>query len=559
MNMTNWKIGTRIAAGYAVLTLLTMALGAFAYLQMGSIDTSAKRITEDSLPGIFYIGQLKTQVLQRYSDLQAALLTSDPAETARLSQEIHRLKVQSDESIAAYEKTIHLDEDRQLFAAMKAARIPYIEAVAEASDPTMLKNNKRRAIEILEKQANPRYRQFSIALDALVDFNKREGEKGSAGIVESLNKAGSGILLVLGLALVLAFVTSVWVTKSIVGPMGAAVAHLERLSKGDFLHQIPSEYLERGDEVGVQSRAMQAMSLSLRSMIQEVSGGIRTLASSSASLKSTSADMNSGSQDASHKAHMVAAAAEEMSGNVGLVAGSMEQATTSLANVAAATQEMTATISEIAVNSERARSITAEATRQASRISEQMNQLGDAAREIGKVTEAITEISSQTNLLALNATIEAARAGAAGKGFAVVANEIKALAQQTAGATEDIKARIGGVQSSTAQSVGEIRKVSEVIAQVSEIVSSIAAAIEEQAAATKDIARNINEASLGVQDTNVRIAESAQVTNAIANDIVAVHQAATGMARGSDSMSQGATELATVADRLRESVAGFQV
>ena len=90
-----------------------------------------------------------------------------------------------------------------------------------------------------------------------------------------------------------------------------------------------------------------------------------------------------------------------------------------------------------------------------------MNQLGAAAQEIGKVTETITEISSQTNLLALNATIEAARAGSAGKGFAVVANEIKELAQQTAAATEDIKGRIAGVQSSTAGGIAEIDKVSQ--------------------------------------------------------------------------------------------------
>jgi methyl-accepting chemotaxis protein len=559
MNITNWKIGTRIAAGYTILCLLTMGLGAFAYSQMGNIDRSAKRITEDSLPGIYYISQIKDLVLQRYSLLQSALLASDPAEMARMGAEFNRLKASLDESMTTYEKTIHLDEDKQLFAALKAARGPYTEAMQESMETACIRNNKRRALEILEKQANPNYRQYSAALEALVIYNKREGERGEAGIAESLSKAGSGILLVLGLALAFAIVTSIWVTRSIVGPMGATVSHLERLSKGDFLHELPAEYLQRGDEVGAQSRAMQAMSISLRSMIQEVSGGIRTLAASSANLKSTSTDMNAGSQDASNRAHQVAAAAEEMSGNVGLVAGSMEHATTNLANVAAATQEMTATISEIAVNSERARAITAEATRQAARISDQMNQLGDAAREIGKVTEAITEISSQTNLLALNATIEAARAGAAGKGFAVVANEIKALAQQTAGATEDIKARIGGVQSSTAQSVGEIRKVSEVIAQVSEIVGSIAAAIEEQAAATKDIARNINEASLGVQDTNIRISESAQVTNAIASDIVAVHQAATGMARGSETVNEGASELALVADRLRESVAGFQV
>ena len=242
-----------------------------------------------------------------------------------------------------------------------------------------------------------------------------------------------------------------------------------------------------------------------------------------------------------------------------MVASSMEQTTANLSNVAACTQEMTSTIGEIAVNSERARGITADATRQAERITEQMNLLGEAAREIGKVTEVITEISSQTNLLALNATIEAARAGAAGKGFAVVANEIKALAQQTAAATEDIKARIGGVQSSTAQGVSEIKKVTDVIHQVSDIVGSIAAAIEEQATATKNIARNIAEASIGVQDANLRVAESAQVSTPIATDIVVVHRAATDMANGSEHVSASATELANVAGKLKLAVAGFHV
>jgi len=237
----------------------------------------------------------------------------------------------------------------------------------------------------------------------------------------------------------------------------------------------------------------------------------------------------------------------------------MEQTTTNLASVASATEQMTLTIGEISNNSEKARQITHSARQQAQRITEQMKTLGLAAKEIGKVTETINEISSQTNLLALNATIEAARAGAAGKGFAVVANEIKALAQQTATATDDIRARIEGVQSSTTSGIQEIDRIGHVIHEVSDIVGIIAAAIEEQATSTRNIAQNISEASIGVSDANNRVAESSQVSTEIARDIIAVRQAANEISEGSQSMSAHASGLGELAEELKQSVAQFQV
>ena len=346
------------------------------------------------------------------------------------------------------------------------------------------------------------------------------------------------------------------ITRRVRKPLAEAVQVMQAIAGGDLTAEVKTR---NNDETGDMAAAMQTMSSSLRGMIRELSTSAQSLSSLSKALSTNSGHMSDGSRKVSDRAHCVAAAAEQMSMNVTSIAAGMEQTTTNLSSVAGHTEQMTTTIGEIAENSERARRMTEDARSQASQITEQMNHLGEAAQQIGKVTETITEISAQTNLLALNATIEAARAGTAGKGFAVVATEIKALAQQTAEATEDIKSRIHGVQSSAGASISEIEKVSNIIDQVSHIVSSIAAAIEEQTTVTKDIARNIAEASTGVRDANTRVSEGSIATREIASEIVVVDRAAGEMVSGSEQVQNSAVELSNVAEHLSDAMRRFRV
>ena len=284
-----------------------------------------------------------------------------------------------------------------------------------------------------------------------------------------------------------------------------------------------------------------------------------TLSAASTELSSIASQTAGGVRNVSERASTVAAAAEESSTNTTSVAAGMEQASASLASVASATEEMSATIGEIASNAEKARAVSEQAGVQAQNISSLMQQLGQAAQKIGQVTETITDISSQTNLLALNATIEAARAGAAGKGFAVVANEIKELARQTATATEDIKGRINGVQTSTSSAISDIEKITEVIREVGAIVASIAAAIEEQAVVTKDVAGNIAQASSGVQNVNELVAQTAAVSRSIASDVSEVTSEVGEIRNGGEQVQASAAELSRIAEQLNTIVYQFKI
>lgn len=295
----------------------------------------------------------------------------------------------------------------------------------------------------------------------------------------------------------------------------------------------------------------------VRKVMGEISDSVQVLSATSAGLATRSGELTLGLRQSADKAQIVTAAAEQMSHTATAVAFEMDETTSRLTDVASATEQMTATIGEIAGNSEKARRVTDEATQRAPQITEQMDQLGRAVQEIGKITETITEISAQTNLLALNATIEAARAGSAGKGFAVVATEIKALAQQTAQATREIKDRVAGVESASSGGIAEIGKVAQIILDISAIVASIAAAIEQQSTATKHIATNIAETLVGVNDANNKVSHSSRVSGEITKDIAGVNEISGEMAHGSEQLLINSGEISSVAGELKASMAQF--
>jgi methyl-accepting chemotaxis protein len=376
---------------------------------------------------------------------------------------------------------------------------------------------------------------------------------------ETARSETTKVMLLTGLVFVTVLLASVGVSAVllVIRPIEAVAKSLKDIAQGegDLTTRLDDA---RRDEVGRLAHWFNVFVEKLQRIITEVAADATTMATASQGLSQVSQELSTGATAMLEKAAGVTDASRGMSDNMNSVAAASEQAATNINMVATATEGMSTTIHETAQHSEKARNVADDAVTKVTRTADKVTALGEAAAAIGKVTEVITEISDQTNLLALNATIEAARAGEAGKGFAVVANEIKELASQTAGATNDIRAKIEGIQTSTTETVAEIAAVSDVIEAVNATVTSIAAAVEEQNVTTSEIAANVAQASGGIQEVSRNIAHTSTTAGEVAGDMEAVNQEAARINDNSGTVEGRSQELATLADKLSNLMGQFK-
>jgi methyl-accepting chemotaxis protein len=278
-----------------------------------------------------------------------------------------------------------------------------------------------------------------------------------------------------------------------------------------------------------QQRYRATVDEAITSFRSSVDGLLNALGQNAAALRSTASTLSASSTQTSQR---TAAAVH-----------SSHEAAESVSMAAAAAEELLASIGEMNRQLRGAEELVRVAVNDAHVMNEEIRSLSSAAQEIGTVVEIIRQIARQTNLLALNATIEAARSGEAGRGFAVVASEVKALAVQTATATEQITEQITTVQSSMARAVNSIQRNTERMQEISRHTSAITKTIEQQTAATEEISRNMGGA--------------AAETKAIDEVLVEVNGGTTETRGSAGSVLVASESVETAADELRRHVEGF--
>ena len=477
-------------------------------------------------------------VIEAY--LEATLVLHDPAKLAAHRDRIAQLKKEYDERRDFWIKS---DLDPVLKAKLVEKSDGEVRrfwtAIQDGLLPALGKGDSAAAAKSYA-EITARYTAHRAIIDDIV---KQTTDQNAATEVAATGRVSTITLLLWGVSAVVFLVIGAGifgVAFGVIRPIAEMTEVMKGLAGGDLRVSVPA--LNRGDEVGAMARAVQVFkdnAQRVRSMEQE-QAGLKLKAE--ADRKAAMLQMADGFDSAIGKIiQTVSTASSELESSAGqltktaevtqtlseTVASVSEQSSANAQTAAAAAEEMASSVSEISRQVQDSHKISREAVSQVEQTNARIADLAQSASRIGEVVKMISAVAEQTNLLALNATIEAARAGEAGRGFAVVASEVKALAAQTAKATEEISEQIGQMQSATHQSVSAIHEIGGTIGRIAEISQAIAAAVEQQGAATQEISRNVQQAAQGA----TQVAGSIVDVNRGATDTGAASTHVHGLAR----------------------------
>ncbi|HPP41446.1 MAG TPA: methyl-accepting chemotaxis protein, partial [Syntrophorhabdaceae bacterium] len=353
------------------------------------------------------------------------------------------------------------------------------------------------------------------------------------------------ILIVGAVSIIIGIFMSMKTTKSIKAPVEKAAEQLELMSKGDFTFSISQNAINRGDELGVIARAMDALNTNLKNVFNEIITSVHSLTSSATQLSSIAEEMSRTAESSSSRANSVATASEEMSQTV--------------VDVAKNTASIAESAKRAVDTAQHGNSIVEKSVSEVREIDETVNEsakfvksLGERSVHIGEIVSVINDIADQTNLLALNAAIEAARAGEQGRGFAVVADEVRKLAERTAQATSEIEDMIKAIQN-------EVTKAVDIMDSATTKVQSGVELTTQAGDALKAIVKSSDELQLMVQQIASATEEMSATSEQISKEIVDIANASRDTTASSQETAQAAVGLSRIATKLDETVRFFRL
>ena len=472
--MNNWTVRTLILGAFSAVILIMMALGVVTFLRLSDIQSDARLLQKDILPGVLASGQVNSLA----KDLLPAVMTRASAADEQAKQKaanaIERVLAEVMKLDASYARAITHDEDRRLFELARNARQRFVDAYHAASA-----ENTITPAEATRDLA-PAIERYVAYTDTLVDLNRRNGVDATNGILGLVR----GSIVALAVALLLAVLVAALCAWRLLKAIQALVYQVQ---------QSGIQVNSSATEIAATSKQQQATATEIAATTSEVGATASRISATSKELARTVAEV-------SEVATQTSALAQGGQGSLEKMKGSMQQ------------------IGEASTL-----------------ITSRLALLSEKAANIGMVVTTINKVADQTNLLSLNAAIEAEKAGEHGRGFAVVAREIRRLADQTATATFDIEQLVKEMQSAVSAGVMGMDKFSEEVRRGGESVGQVATQLSEIIDQVQTITPSIDAVNEGVQSQSI---SAAQISEALAQLSVAAQQTADSLRQSNMAIEQ---------------------
>lgn len=560
--MMNLSVKFKILSLVVLFTALVIALNINSAYSSKNTATELKELSTQSLELMKHLEKSRQLLLQQSVEFERGYfqvsiakslggygteqIVASSEEFKKYTQELESSIIQVTDILQRMPASQGLDELLGEIENLKADQIRFLEA----SDTTY-----QWWIKLKTLQANKARKLAQSSLDAvnhdmenIITLIDSYVENANKEQTNNLNKNLITSAVIAAIAVIFGIIVSLLITNHIVSALKKVVRRAELIAQGDLSQSLQAtnhtKKFEK-NEISQLEVTIDKLSLQLSNIIHDVSSSSQKLTQAANNLSDETRNSSQMVDEQQRETTQISHSVDEIRATAIHISESTSNASTAAHEAEIAAEQGHTIVKHTIDNIENLAS-------EIDSASKTINQLDTDTSDISEILNVILNIAEQTNLLALNAAIEAARAGEQGRGFAVVADEVRQLAQNTQGATQQIEAMITKLQSGANHAV-KVMQTSHTIS------NNVVEAVKEEESSLREINQSVSKIRQMNDSISATAEEQSTVTSEVNNNVINIANIAEKSVASIHSIDNSATVVADLANQLSSKIAYFKV